>query len=307
MGLSRLSTFFVATVILIISLGLAGLSVSGELKTVVGPDGKVRHVDESDDSIIDDQGNVIYKFGDTLINPKTNTASTVKDGLQIGSDGTVKRMDDTPSGIVVETNVGIQSTNSGTDNAPNDNNIKYTIYIKPEKLNIRSGPSTEYKVIAQAFEGDKYVVVDKSGDWLKIALKDGAFGWVHKDYTKDGTAEEYFRLGEKAYQDKDYEKTVKYLQQAVKLEPNNSDWHNRLGDAYYYIKDYEKALREYSKTIEINSIDGNAYLGLGSVYCKKNDFYKAAYYWKHGASLGDESCKVNYEWIVNKYGLSQMR
>jgi uncharacterized protein YgiM (DUF1202 family) len=54
------------------------------------------------------------------------------------------------------------------------------------KLNIRSGPGTDYLVIAKAGDGQEYNVIGRNdaGDWLLLQLGDGTsdVGWVSADY-----------------------------------------------------------------------------------------------------------------------------
>jgi len=45
-------------------------------------------------------------------------------------------------------------------------------------VNVRSGPGTGYSIIAQVGNGERYQVVETSGDWHKIRLNDSSVGWV---------------------------------------------------------------------------------------------------------------------------------
>ncbi|WP_243290663.1 SH3 domain-containing protein [Bacillus sp. FJAT-47783] len=57
-----------------------------------------------------------------------------------------------------------------------------TVTLLYNGTNLRSGPSTSYKVIARGNKGDKFRVVKKEGRWYKIKLRNGqqAFvaGWI---------------------------------------------------------------------------------------------------------------------------------
>ena len=56
--------------------------------------------------------------------------------------------------------------------------------VTVSKLNVRSGPGTNYSVISQVKKGDILAVIASvtSNDWLKIQFKDGYTGWVSGKY-----------------------------------------------------------------------------------------------------------------------------
>lgn len=51
-------------------------------------------------------------------------------------------------------------------------------------LNVRSGPSTNYKIIDKISTGRSYPLLEASGEWSKIQLADDRSGWVATQYTK---------------------------------------------------------------------------------------------------------------------------
>lgn len=56
----------------------------------------------------------------------------------------------------------------------------YTVKINTDVLNVRTGPSSDYKVATTVKKGEVYTIVSTSGNWGK--LKSGA-GWICLDYT----------------------------------------------------------------------------------------------------------------------------
>ncbi|MBB5347507.1 SH3-like domain-containing protein [Desulfoprunum benzoelyticum] len=52
---------------------------------------------------------------------------------------------------------------------------------KKSKINIRSGPGTNFKVVGQAYYGVVFAVVDKKGQWRKIRHQSGLSGWIQQD------------------------------------------------------------------------------------------------------------------------------
>jgi type IV pilus assembly protein PilM len=51
-------------------------------------------------------------------------------------------------------------------------------------LNVRTGPGPTFPVLRRVFPGDSFPLEDAQGDWLKIALSDGVFGWVRNDFAQ---------------------------------------------------------------------------------------------------------------------------
>jgi len=52
--------------------------------------------------------------------------------------------------------------------------------VASEALNVRSGPDTQFEVVARLARGDALTVVGQSGrcNWLKVLMAQGATGWV---------------------------------------------------------------------------------------------------------------------------------
>ena len=56
-------------------------------------------------------------------------------------------------------------------------------------LNVRSGPSTKYRVVDTVSRGTIFEKIRTSGRWVKVRLLNGTKGWVSKRYTKRNNAE----------------------------------------------------------------------------------------------------------------------
>ena len=54
--------------------------------------------------------------------------------------------------------------------------------VTPSILNVRSGPSTNYKVIGNLLKGKKVAILENATHWAKIKTLNGQVGWVSKDY-----------------------------------------------------------------------------------------------------------------------------
>lgn len=61
---------------------------------------------------------------------------------------------------------------------PQVDNANKKVEIIQEKINIRSGPGTNYAKIAQAYKGEIYAVIKDEGDWVQIQMKNGSNAYV---------------------------------------------------------------------------------------------------------------------------------
>ena len=58
--------------------------------------------------------------------------------------------------------------------------------INTSALNIRSGPSTDYKRIDKAYKGQTVEILEKSNGWYKVKLPNGTVGWASGQYISSG-------------------------------------------------------------------------------------------------------------------------
>lgn len=84
------------------------------------------------------------------------------------------------------TPVQSSQSESASDSESSDTQIQ----ISASGVNIRSGPGTDYSIIASATSGHTYQLIESSGDWLKISLANGESGWVAADFTSQTTTKE---------------------------------------------------------------------------------------------------------------------
>ncbi len=86
---------------------------------------------------------------------------------------------------------GTSSNNSGTSSGFTPSNGKVKCY---SNLNVRSGPSTSYRIKAKLTYGQVVKLTDKSNGWYKVSLTNGVTGWVSGNYIKI-TTESVTQLG----------------------------------------------------------------------------------------------------------------
>ncbi|MCG5102801.1 N-acetylmuramoyl-L-alanine amidase [Oceanobacillus alkalisoli] len=53
-----------------------------------------------------------------------------------------------------------------------------SVTVTAPSVNIRSGPTLEYAVIAGASQGETFNTISKSGDWINVELNNGNTGWI---------------------------------------------------------------------------------------------------------------------------------
>ena len=96
-------------------------------------------------------------------------------------------------------------------------------------------------------------------------------------------ADAYYNLGEfyERYE-KNYDKAIECYKKAIKLKPNNADYYFNLGLVYEANKkDYDKAIECYKKMIKLDPDDSDAYDSLVEIYeFYKKDYDKAIEYYK---------------------------
>jgi tetratricopeptide (TPR) repeat protein len=89
-----------------------------------------------------------------------------------------------------------------------------------------------------------------------------------KDSPLNNLSWAYHELGEN-------EKSLEYIEKALKIPPNTDTEYINKGNALYGLSRYEEALINYDKAIEINKHSLHAYYGRGSVYFDTEEFEKA--------------------------------
>jgi serine/threonine protein kinase len=79
-------------------------------------------------------------------------------------------------------------------------------------------------------------------------------------------ARDYFRQGEKFFNQRKYDKAIEAYTKAIELNPNDAWFYNNRGTVYHLTSEYEKAIADYTKAAEVNPQNFSAYYNRGLIY-----------------------------------------
>jgi len=137
---------------------------------------------------------------------------------------------------------------------------------KPNQTSDRTTPSTDKSVqtsdsptssksnYEQALNDYKAKNYDKAESGFKDVITD-----------EPKNADAHFYLGKIYVERKDYQTSVPYLQEAVKLD-EKTDKLMALGDSYFELKKYDVAIVQYLKVSNYEPNNANAYYKMGLTY-----------------------------------------
>lgn len=66
--------------------------------------------------------------------------------------------------------------------SPSRHGIVSVFKNQNKRINIRSGPGTNYKIVGQAYYGVIFSLTDKKGEWTKIQHSSGLTGWIQENF-----------------------------------------------------------------------------------------------------------------------------
>lgn len=96
------------------------------------------------------------------------------------------------------------------------------------------------------------------------------------------TAWDYWRQGNRYYEEEEYEEAVENYSIAIQMQSNIGLFYNDRGMSYYGLGKYDKAIADYDKVIELNPSEavaydnrGNSYFGLGEYEKSISDYDRA--------------------------------
>ena len=162
-------------------------------------------------------------------------------------------------------------------------------------------------------EGEKYLLAEleenpKNGyayAWLASIenRKDelgNAIAMLNKALQYLPKADKYYRawsysaLSNIYLQLKDTASALNNLNNAIKIEPKNSDWYGQRGYLYMYTKQYDNALADFQKVIAMNPGMIQGYLLTAHVYFAQEKYQAALDLYKYTNSLAERSYIYSY-------------
>lgn len=99
----------------------------------------------------------------------------------------LKKVNSTNLGSNSTTNKVSTSSSSSTSAVISARNGTAKGTVTASSLRIRSGPSTQYKVLGSLKTKDIVTILSRQNDWVRIRTASGEVGWVAEQYIRSGT------------------------------------------------------------------------------------------------------------------------
>ena len=124
----------------------------------------------------------------------------------------------------------------------------------------------------------KIEIFSKAKEYHRKGELDEAIKIYENLVKKDKDHKVYFFLGTAHLQKKNYEKTVFYIENAIKIKPDIPNYYNNIGIALSNLNNNEKAIENYLKALELNNKFLDANINLAIEYKKILRFEDAIKY-----------------------------
>ena len=140
---------------------------------------------------------------------------------------------------------------------------------------------------ATASEGTVFTVDKVDGEWLWIKSEraylrrgdvvpfEDAIGHYTRLLETNKTAHNYWNRAQIWRLKGELDIALGDMNDAIRLNPNESVWFNHRGILWKNKKDYDKVIADYSEAIRLNPKNGAAYHNRGSAWSAKKDYDKA--------------------------------
>jgi len=110
----------------------------------------------------------------------------------------------------------------------------------------------------------------------------------------------YYIAGTACMASQNFEGSIKYIEKAIELEPDNVQLYNNLGTAYLTTGKLDKALETYEKSIELEPTDSLAYFNIASILQMQDDHEKACEYFSKAHELEPDDDSYIIAWAVSE-------
>lgn len=76
------------------------------------------------------------------------------------------------------------TTTTPTTTTPSTSNTSTTLTVTGNTLRVRTGPGTNYEVVASLSKGEKVTKLGVEGDWYRVQTSDGKTGYISSQYAQ---------------------------------------------------------------------------------------------------------------------------
>lgn len=98
---------------------------------------------------------------------------------------------------------------------------------------------------------------------------------------------------------------IQVFEQALKVDPDQTEIHDAVATAYFVVKQYDKAIEHFTRVTQLKPMDAKAYINLGAVFNRKEEFQKAADILKKAMSRDGKAVEAYYNLGIAYRGLKQ--
>lgn len=130
--------------------------------------------------------------------------------------------------------------------------------------------------------------------FAKAAETEDNINQAIEQITSQSEQQRMYREASKFMTDRKYNEAAEILEQLVKLDAENTRYHQSLGDAFSYLVQYDKAVAEYQRTLELDDSNSNTYRKLSNVFFRMGRLQEAKEMLHKAAALSSESATSHF-------------
>ena len=150
----------------------------------------------------------------------------------------------------------------------------------------------------------EYVDVYKSMAIVQIKAQEPkkALEYVEEGlkYTDKDDYAFYYIAGTACMAAQDFEGSIKYIEKAIELDPQNVQLYNNLGTAYLTTGKLDLAKETYEKSIELEPTDSLAYFNIASILQMQDEHEKACEYFEKAHKLEPDDDSYIIAWAISE-------
>ena len=110
----------------------------------------------------------------------------------------------------------------------------------------------------------------------------------------------YYIAGTACMAAQNFEESIKYIEKAIELAPENVQLYNNLGTAYLTTGKLDKAVEIYEKSISIEPSDSLAYFNIASILQMQDKHIEACEYFEKAHKLDPEDDSYIIAWAISE-------